>query len=261
MDRTLGIGGSDAKRIIEGDWHTLWLEKTKRVEPVDLSDVLPVQMGIATEKLNIDWLEKALVNEGYKDTEIERDVTLEQKDFMMSHLDGHIVKPNIIVEAKHTYAMNTLENVAQFYYCQLQHYMMHSGANETYLSVFFGNNEHKWSSIESDPEFHQTLYKAEMAFWKFVEEDKEPTEFIQPIEQPKEIKLDGMRTLDMKDNKEMNILIDSLKEVKPYVTMQKQIVNDIKSLVPHDCRKAFGNGITLSRSKKGTLTLRENASE
>jgi hypothetical protein len=138
---------------------------------------------------------------------------------------------------------------------------MHSGANETYLSVFFGNNEHKWSSIESDPEFHQTLYKAEMAFWKFVEEDKEPTEFIQPIEQPKEIKLDGMRTLDMKDNKEMNILIDSLKEVKPYVTMQKQIVNDIKSLVPHDCRKAFGNGITLSRSKKGTLTLRENASE
>ena len=100
-----------------------------------------------------------------------------------------------------------------------------------------------------------------MAFWKFVEEDKEPTEFIQPIEQPKEIKLDGMRTLDMKDNKEMNILIDSLKEVKPYVTMQKQIVNDIKSLVPNDCRKALGNGITLSRSKKGTLTLRENASE
>ena len=38
MDRTLGIGGSDAKRIIEGDWHTLWLEKTKRVEPVDLSE-------------------------------------------------------------------------------------------------------------------------------------------------------------------------------------------------------------------------------
>jgi len=43
--------------------------------------------------------------------------------------------------------------------------------------------------------------------------------------------------------------------------MQKQIVNDIKSLVPDDCRKALGNGITLSRSKKGTLTLRENASE
>ncbi len=64
----------------------------------------------------------------------------------------------------------------------------------------------------------------------------------------------------MKDNKEMNILIDSLKEVKPYVTMQKQIVTDIKSLVPDDCRKALGNGITLSRSKKGTLTLRENAS-
>ena len=65
----------------------------------------------------------------------------------------------------------------------------------------------------------------------------------------------------MKDNKEMNILIDSLKEVKPYVALQKQIVTDIKALIPDDCRKAFGNGITLSRSKKGTLTLRESASE
>ena len=260
MDRTLGIGGSDAKRIIDGDWHSLWLEKTKRVEQVDLSDVLPVQIGIATEKLNLDWLEKKLIKEEYEHTEIKRDITLEQKDFMMSHLDGLIEDANIVVEAKHTYENNNLENVAQYYYCQMQHYMMHSGANETYLTVFFGNRNHEWASIESDPEFQEKLYKAEMAFWKFVEEDKEPTDFA-PIEQPKEIKLDGMRTLDMKDNKEMNILIDSLKEVKPYVALQKQIVTDIKALVPDDCRKAFGNGITLSRSKKGTLTLRESTSE
>jgi hypothetical protein len=100
-----------------------------------------------------------------------------------------------------------------------------------------------------------------MAFWKYVQEDKEPTQFMQPIEQPKEIKLDGMRTLDMTDHKEMNNLIESLQQVKPYVAKHKEIVTDIKSLVPDDCRKAIGNGIVLSRSKKGTLTLRESLGE
>ena len=90
---------------------------------------------------------------------------------------------------------------------------------------------------------------------------KEPTQFMQPIEQPKEIKLDGMRTLDMTDHKEMNSLIESLQQVKPYVAKHKEIVTDIKSLVPDDCRKAIGNGIVLSRSKKGTLTLRESLGE
>jgi predicted phage-related endonuclease len=260
MDRTLGIGGSDAKRIIDGDWHSLWLEKTKRVEQVDLSDVLPVQIGIATEKLNLDWLERCLEKSHCEHTKIKRDITLEQKDFMMSHLDGLIEESNIVVEAKHTYENNNLENVAQYYYCQMQHYMMHSGANETYLTVFFGNRNHDWTSIESDPEFQKTLYKAEMAFWKYVEEDKEPKDFA-PIEQPKEIKLDGMRTLNMKDNQQMNTLITSLKECKPYVAKHKEIVTDIKNLVPDDCRKAIGNGVVISRSKKGTLTLRENANE
>ena len=82
MDRTQGVGGSDAKRIIDGDWHTLWLEKTKRVEQVDLSDVLPVQMGIITEKLNLDWLEKRLVENNHKHTEIKRDITLEVNVFL-----------------------------------------------------------------------------------------------------------------------------------------------------------------------------------
>lgn len=259
MDRTKGIGGSDAKKILDGQWHELWLEKTGRKEQDDLSQILAVQIGIATEQLNLDWLERILIENKHQHTNIKRDITLEQNDFMMSHLDGYIEESNIVVEAKHTYANNDLLSVAEYYYPQLQHYMMHSGASETYLTVFFGNNTHEWTSIESDPEFQDTLYKAEMAFWNYVKEDKEPTEFIEPIEAPKEIKLDGMRTLDMKDDEQMNILINSYNEVKPYVSMHKQIVTDIKELVPMDCRKAYGNGITLTRNKKGTLTMRETS--
>ena len=35
INRHMGIGGSDATRIIRGDWHTLWLEKTEKQKPED----------------------------------------------------------------------------------------------------------------------------------------------------------------------------------------------------------------------------------
>ena len=57
VERPKTIGGSDAVRIMEGDWHTLWKEKTGRQEPEDLSWVLPVQIGILTEKKNKEWFE------------------------------------------------------------------------------------------------------------------------------------------------------------------------------------------------------------
>ena len=48
FDRRTGIGGSDATRLYEGDWYQLWSEKVGETEPADLSDVLPVQMGVHT---------------------------------------------------------------------------------------------------------------------------------------------------------------------------------------------------------------------
>ena len=58
MNRIGFIGGSDMRRIMEGDWISLWQEKTGRKEPDDLSDVLPVQLGTFTEQFNINWFQR-----------------------------------------------------------------------------------------------------------------------------------------------------------------------------------------------------------
>src|SRR5438067_1940527 len=39
-ERRSRIGGSDVAKIVDGRWHELWLEKTGRAEPEDLSWVL-----------------------------------------------------------------------------------------------------------------------------------------------------------------------------------------------------------------------------
>ena len=59
MNRIGFIGGSDMRRIMEGDWISLWEEKTGRKKPDDLSDVLPVQLGTFTEQFNINWFQSA----------------------------------------------------------------------------------------------------------------------------------------------------------------------------------------------------------
>ena len=58
--RSKGLGGSDAERIMSGDWYQLWAEKTKRVVPEDLSRVLPLQMGKATEAFNAHWVQTGI---------------------------------------------------------------------------------------------------------------------------------------------------------------------------------------------------------
>ncbi len=58
MKRKGFIGGSDAVKIMNGDWIELWEIKTGRIESPDLSKNLAVQMGILTEDFNISWFEQ-----------------------------------------------------------------------------------------------------------------------------------------------------------------------------------------------------------
>jgi hypothetical protein len=41
-----------------GRWLELWLQKTGRAEPEDLSGVLAVQLGTHTEALNLLWFDR-----------------------------------------------------------------------------------------------------------------------------------------------------------------------------------------------------------
>ena len=52
------LGGSDCVQIMHEDWLELWLVKTGRKEPEDLSEILPVQLGSFTEEFNLDWFSK-----------------------------------------------------------------------------------------------------------------------------------------------------------------------------------------------------------
>ena len=188
FDRKQGIGGSDATKLYNGEWHSLWLEKTGDAEPVDLSDVLPVQMGVHTEPFNIQWFEKQY---GLKVS--NRQETFFHKDYpyLYAHVDGLILpetqsnyNPDLnndegaLLECKHTNAFTNSKKQVDKYKAQIQHYLMVTGYPKLYFSAFYGNMKYEALEITADTEFQEQLLNAEVLFWHFVTTKKEPPEHI-----------------------------------------------------------------------------------
>lgn len=185
FDRNQGLGGSDATRLYQGEWYELWQEKTGAIEPADLSDVLPVQMGIHTESFNIDWFTKqtGLEVHGKQETFFHP-----KYKFMYAHVDGLIMPNNkdpedlkmgvSILECKHTNAFSNPKKIADKYKAQIQHYLMCASAKRCYVSVFFGNMKYEVIEITENKNFQDQLENAEILFWHFVQKKKAPPEYI-----------------------------------------------------------------------------------
>lgn len=176
FDRKQGIGGSDATRLYEGDWYKLWQEKTDESLPQDLSDILPVQLGIHTEPFNIFWFSKQT---GLKVNGKQQTFFHEKYPFMYAHVDGLILgEDKAILECKHTNAFSNPKKVSDKYKAQLQHYLMVTGYPKVYVSVIFGNMKYEIMEVTEDSDFQEQLLNAEILFWHFVQKKKAPPEYI-----------------------------------------------------------------------------------
>ena len=176
--RPNGIGGTDANKLVHGDtWLDLYNEKTGATELIDLSDVLPVQMGIHTEDLNRKWFVKQ------KNLQVTNEQTIWYNDYIYGTVDGMVhvglnleYIPIAVFEAKHTHAFNLSEKkqvaFVDKYYPQVQHYMLVTKLPKTYLSIFFGNMEYRCIEIEQDKKFQAMLLKAYKVFWKAIQNKK-----------------------------------------------------------------------------------------
>ena len=171
FDRNKGIGGSDATRLYEGDWYQLYSEKIGETPPADLSDVLPVQMGIATENFNIEWYKKKT---GHKVTKQQEYLVHPKYDYIYAHIDGVIEDPKAILECKHTNAFSNPQKCLDKYIAQIQHYLMVSGLKKAYMSIFFGNMKYEIVEVEANEKFQLKLLAAEVLFWYFVKNKKAP---------------------------------------------------------------------------------------
>lgn len=179
-DRMGYIGGSDLASILNmSRWKTvlqLWMEKTGRVEPPDLSDVEAVELGIELE--------------GFVAKKFERKTGMKVRRPSVSHythkdypwakaqVDRLIEGTDELLEVKTGSAYKVKEwegdEIPQEYLLQLFWQLAVTGKKTGYICVLIGGQRFLWKKVEADPEFQQELLEKAARFWQMVQDDVMP---------------------------------------------------------------------------------------
>jgi predicted phage-related endonuclease len=251
--RKKSIGGSDAPKIMAGEWLELWQVKTGRRSDEDLSDVLPVQMGHWTEPYNIAWFERKVGRVVNVPAETQFHPLL---PFMHANLDGEVQLDEgmAVFQAKHVNAFVSLDDVAEQYYAQLQHEMEVTGYERAVLSVFFGNLRWEWKVVERDEVYVQKLLKAEREFWDHVKSGEAPD---LNVGVQAHVDLSKLKTVKMHQN---NAWVDAESIYTKTVDAAMQnaaALENIKQSLPDDVGFAYGATLCAVRQKSGRIDVRE----
>jgi len=250
------IGGSDAVKIMSGDWHQLWLEKTGQGQPVDLSDQFNVQLGTYTEDFNIAWFEHEY-NLQVLAFQHEVSSKIDGIPFKAT-LDG-VLKENgkdVGLECKHTSSFRKFDDILAYYAPQIQLYMKVAKLDKMYLSVIFGN---QWECklIERSEDEWQRMLPILKDFWNHVENNIPPSSDM-PNELPTGVQhmtIDNMVARDASTDNEFRD--------KEYYYLchfdDAQIFDDakkrLKALIKPNEREVYTDKLSIKRNKRGALTI------
>ena len=250
--RAKGIGGSDAGKIMEGNWNELWLQKTGRQKPADLSTIIAVQLGIFTESFNAAWFERNVGLPVLQDD--TQGLVSDEHPFMRCNLDGRI-SDKVLFEAKHVGQHFTIEQIIARYYPQCQHNMIVCDASSIYLSVIFGNNKWDVAEIERDEAYCNKLVQLEQEFWQHVVDDIEP--YDRAAYNKVQVNLSDMIEIDMAGNNEFAenaaLYAETLAAKKKNLKAEKSL----KSAMPDNAKRIHGYGIEVKRDRANRISVKE----
>lgn len=263
MDRSSYIGGSDAKRILEGDWLSLYQEKMGLRPEEDLSRNFQVQLGVFTEPFHLGWLNKY---EGFDIHPIQQQRSRVAGDeFMAANLDGWCSAHNTFIDTKHSNIRASRESMVEWYQPQIAHYCNVVDRTYGYVSYIAGNAEPDYFRMEPSEEYRLVLRELERAFWWHIENRTAP-EGVPPSlagvalkgkDEAANVKIDAMRTVDMSMNNQWAVLAtDYQLNIDAAATFEKA-KKGLKEMVEKDVRQASGHGVVIKRSKNGSLRFGE----
>jgi len=261
--RRLSLGGSDANKIANGDpaeLIALWEEKLGRREPEDLSLVLPVLIGSATEEMNRYYYERTTGRVVHSEDTAWHS---KQQDFMRCTLDGVTTTAsghNAIFEAKHVNAFGSIEETVQRYMPQLHHNMHCYGVEWAVLSVIQGTQKFQVFEVELDPLYLAELIDAEAKFWACVQDGTPPSSagtLVQPTAPDEWIEVDMTGSNEFAT--QAGIWLETKDTADKHAAADLAIRGDkkkkITSLVPANAKRAWGYGVECKRAKNGALTI------
>ena len=205
----------------------------------DLSDVWPVQLGIRTELLNVDWFER------------KQKVVVSGRGAVISHpylpwacatLDGWVEAPPKAypLECKHVGGREPLEVIISRYQPQLQFQMACTSAKQCALSVIMGANEPVIEFIDRDDAYIEEMIKRGKKFMTCVAARLPPVTL--PAVPPP-IPFDQMIEVDMSADASWKTNAEIWRQCYGAAKSAKDAEQVLKNLIADNVRKAWGNGV------------------
>jgi hypothetical protein len=213
----------------------------------DLSLVWPVQLGAATEQLQLDWFERK------NRTPVSRrgEVAVHQDHpWAACTLDGWA--NGAPLECKHTGGHEPLEIIIDRYQPQMQWQCWVTGAAECALSVIMGAREPIVEYIDADAAYTNELVRRATVFMACVN-TRNPPVALPTVPPP----ADATKVIDMTGVNEWADLADKWLSSRDAARLNESSAILLKALVPADARRCFGHGIYISRDRANRLSLRE----
>ena len=249
--RKLGIGASDAMKIVSGDWYPLWQNKTGAVPDEDLSDVFAVQLGLVTEELNLNFGERRTGA-----TIVRRGEAIISKEypFLRCTLDGFDVGNKTVWQAKHVNGYCKIDEVRAKYVPQVTHEMIVTGCRKAILSVIIGTFEPVFEMVDLDDFFANEYIEKAREFWGYVERKEAPPKGA-PVEPPPVPSV--MRVVSMEGNNAWSTFAADWLANKVPAKKFETAAKELKAMMEPDVREATGHAIKIVRTKAG-LSIKEN---
>jgi hypothetical protein len=255
------IGGSCALKIMNGDWHELWMQKMGYGERVDLSDVLPVQLGVFTEAFNVQWFEKLMQVECKRDAQGDT----ESRYHFMWHgvpcrgtMDAEFEYQGkrIGLECKHTNERANMNSQLERYMPQLQMYMQCAALEHMYFANIFGNSRYEYVKVAKNEYYLSEMHTQLKEFWNYVTTETEP-----PLSMPyfnatiDQIEIDNMTSRNMNTDNEFMDRAHKYIETQQAAKQHAAVGKDLKSMVATNEREIYSDVLNIKRDKRGSLRI------
>jgi len=234
----------DATKIL-----TLWREMVGDAEPEDLSGIWPVRLGEDTEALNLEWYERRTGRTLMRRGEV---VVCPGADWAACTLDGWDAAEPGPVDAKHVGGFEDRRTVVDRYVPQMMWQMICTGAKWSALSIIEGAREPAIEPVLYDAIYAGTLMNRAERFMECVWSLTPPVDFAPTPAPAKPEKVYDM-TGSNAWAEHAGLWLENRMAAKAFDGAAKEI----KALVAPDASRAYGHGISVSRSKAGALTIKQ----
>lgn len=235
------------KAAIIGVWRELCGDPTYEEENLD--EVWQVQLGLATEKLNLDWYER---KSGRLLTRRGDVVCHDDYTWAAATLDGFDDVIPGPVEAKHVGGFEPIEKVVERYQPQLQWQMEVTGSSKCILSVIEGGRVPRIVPVDRDVDYAGVLMFRALKLMECVWDMLPPVEL-----EPVELKvISRLRDYNMTGNNVWAAAANDWLVHKEAAKLWEASVETIRGLVANDASSATGYGIVAKRDKANRISIK-----